>query len=620
MAAIALLLIVAVPLLLGFALNFEQTEKTAWQSTQTVNVSNSLLNSSSPYFSGYNGPNNNQELVQVEDGAVLTGRLVSPAYNVTSANPSTIPYLNSLTNTSMTLTDASGTINDGPITGYIGSIPDTTGATEIARHDVYSKSVTLGGTDFTLYYSGGTSETIDPTGGMIYIYSLGGGKYSLAHYPDSTNLGSLYDDLVGIKISPLWQIKWMDSASINDIIGKKAYIHPPTNWFPYLQIIHSDNSFEAFVDYDISDTVDILIDVNTVFVTKNGELLTYNDVKSAKLYTDTHATNGTFTYSSRSQDPNNKLWADPAAGWKISLGSVYGTDDVVTWWSNGFANDSVRMLINIPAGSQTTLTQASGNPIVIENNGGTVTVNGQIIGNYTRLMVQFGQNTTTVSGITTWPSMGIVPTVYNSVSVDQNGLDFANIKIEDDLNVSYRIDAADIASGYYPTTKNYTFNPNGMFPNKSYNLVFTSVAFYGDSIGLAGTSYTVTDGKIVIDDQTVPLLRAEIRSIYNDETAQYDNTINGVPLASTATPAAIYFGGEWSLIAYYYGMEKVTETANEWKAGGFGLTEQGTIVVALLVDLAAFLGFGFYGRRTGTKVGWLLALCGGAGFVLLCML
>ena len=78
MAAIALLLIVAVPLLLGFALNFEQTEKTAWQSTQTVNVSNSLLNSSSPYFSGYNGPNNNQELVQVEDGAVLTGRLVSP--------------------------------------------------------------------------------------------------------------------------------------------------------------------------------------------------------------------------------------------------------------------------------------------------------------------------------------------------------------------------------------------------------------------------------------------------------------------------------------------------------------------------------------------------------------
>ena len=58
----------------------------------------------------------------------------------------------------------------------------------------------------------------------------------------------------------------------------------------------------------------------------------------------------------------------------------------------------------------------------------------------------------------------------------------------------------------------------------------------------------------------------------------------------------------------------------EWRAGGFGFSEQGTLIVALLVDAAVFVGLGFYGRRSGVKVGWLLALCGCAGFVILCMM
>ena len=216
--------------------------------------------------------------------------------------------------------------------------------------------------------------------------------------------------------------------------------------------------------------------------------------------------------------------------------------------------------------------------------------------------------------------MGTMPVLYNTLTINNSDADFSAIEISDDLNVSYRVDMAEIISGYYPVTKDYTFNPNQKFPNTSYNIRFNSVAVYGDSITLAGTQYTVTDGRITVNDQIVPLLHSEIRSIYNDQTLEYENTINGIALSSTAAPAAISFGGEWSLIAYFYGMEKLTEPAMEWRAGGFGFSEQGTLIVALLVDAAVFVGLGFYGRRSGVKVGWLLALCGCAGFVILCMM
>ena len=620
MAAIALLLIVSVPLLLGFALNFEQTEKTAWQSTQTVNLSETLLNSATPYYSAYNGPNNNQDLLLMElrsDDTTYT-YLNPPGYNSVSENPSTIPYMNSTASGLLQLSPAQGQFRITGGTAYLGTIPDTSNAVLMDAHDIYY--ITLGmDPTFTLYSPGEDPETV-AIAGISYIYTMGPGIYALEIYANDTT--TVYENLTGIKVQVNyagWDILYKDAASINDLIGRKVSWNNPTG-YAYLQVTHSNGEMEAYARHDIEQTLNISIDVNSVFITSGQQLTVFNDVVSAKYYSNAHGSGGSISYTVLVQSSLSRLWADPAAGWKIPIGYIAGSEDVNAWWANGYSNNYVRMMLNIPAESQTTLTAGNGNPVLIRNTAGTITVNGEILGDYTNLMVQFSPSAVTVSGIVAWPSMGAMPTAYNTKTVEQSAADFAVIQIEDDMKVSYRVDAAEIASGYYPVTKNYNFNPNEKFPNTSYNIRFNSVAVYGDSITLAGTQYTVTDGRITVNDQIVPLLHSEIRSIYNDETAQYDNTINGVPLASTATPAAIYFGGEWSLIAYYYGMEKVTETANEWKAGGFGLTEQGTIVVALLVDLAAFLVFGFYGRRTGTKVGWLLALCGGAGFVLLCML
>ena len=620
MAAIALMLIVAVPLLLGFALNYEQTEKTAWQSTQTVNLTETLLNSSSPYYSRYNGPNNNQDIILMElrDDDTTYTYLNPPGYNSISANPSTIPYLGTMTSGLLNLTDSQGQFRINGTTGYIGTVPDTTDLIRIDAHDTYSSS---GSHTITMYYENGATESI--TGDWdVYIYMTGPGLYSVATY-SAGNLESVYENLAGItiyKYSSSWPILYRDAASINDLIGRKLSWSENTSRYTYLQLTHSNGSIETWINYNAYNPR-IIIDVNTVFIEVNGQLITFNDIVSAKYYYNTHGSQSAgISYNVLVQSSSNRLWADPAAGWKVPIGLINGSSNVIAWWANGYSNNSVRMMIELPAGSQTKLTPGEGNAITLNNNAGAITVNGQLLGNYTYLMVQFNQNSTTVSGINNWPSMGVMPIAYNSKTIEQPANDFAAIKIEDDMKVSYRVDAAEIASGYYPVTKDYTFNPSQKFPNTSYNIRFNSVAVYGDSITLAGTQYTVTDGRITVNDQIVPLLHSEIRSIYNDQTLEYENTINGIALSSTAAPAAISFGGEWSLIAYFYGMEKLTETAMEWRAGGFGFSEQGTLIVALLVDAAVFVGLGFYGRRSGVKVGWLLALCGCAGFVILCMM
>lgn len=64
LAAIALTLIIAVPIGLGYGLASHDVPYTSWDTSDSINVSNSILNSSTPYFSEYADPANNSTLVR----------------------------------------------------------------------------------------------------------------------------------------------------------------------------------------------------------------------------------------------------------------------------------------------------------------------------------------------------------------------------------------------------------------------------------------------------------------------------------------------------------------------------------------------------------------------------
>lgn len=633
MAAIALMLIVAVPLLLGFALNYEETEKTAWQSTQTMNLTETLLNSSTPYYTSYNGPNNNSAiLVKEANDELQQAGIKAPAYNSVSTNPSTIPYKDYPSSINRTLTETRTSFNFNNGNYYWGTVPDTTNATAFADHDIYKFSAL--NCTFILYPVNGEPETINL--GMsdslnIRILRITDTTYTFMTF-DGNAPATIKENLAGIRLnSPNYAFNGGATADAVDlnIIGSTASKRFSLLDYEYVKFTHTDGSIETFIRTSLDDVITLVLDVTSAAILANDTLTTYNDLSKIEYYSNYYdvANDGNITFSTIRVWPSGLApgprWADPAAGWK-TFKPTYDPEEegatITSWWMNGYTNNSIRLMVEIPAGSQTELTPTGGMPAVIRNTGGTVYVNNTMLGNYTYLMVTISNGSTQVSGISNWPSMGTMPVLYNTLTINNSDADFSAIEISDDLNVSYRVDMAEIISGYYPVTKDYTFNPNQKFPNTSYNIRFNSVAVYGDSITLAGTQYTVTDGRITVNDQIVPLLHSEIRSIYNDQTLEYDNTINGIALSSTAAPAAISFGGEWSVIAYFYGMEKLTEPAMEWRAGGFGFSEQGTLIVALLVDAAVFVGLGFYGRRSGVKVGWLLALCGCAGFVILCMM
>lgn len=62
LCAIAITLIIAVPICLGFALSMEESERDVWNVSQSVNVSDLLLNSTTDYYGTFTGSTNNTSI------------------------------------------------------------------------------------------------------------------------------------------------------------------------------------------------------------------------------------------------------------------------------------------------------------------------------------------------------------------------------------------------------------------------------------------------------------------------------------------------------------------------------------------------------------------------------
>lgn len=80
-AAIALTLVVACPIALGYVLSINEEETTAWETTEQYNISDYLLNSSTPYYQIYTGPNNNEVVnaAYVSTGSTVTSNPIYQA-------------------------------------------------------------------------------------------------------------------------------------------------------------------------------------------------------------------------------------------------------------------------------------------------------------------------------------------------------------------------------------------------------------------------------------------------------------------------------------------------------------------------------------------------------------
>lgn len=305
---------------------------------------------------------------------------------------------------------------------------------------------------------------------------------------------------------------------------------------------------------------------------------------------------------------NNDQYADISHGWTIPTNT-----NVV--WSNGQQNVDYTLAIHIPNNDTVRL----GN-VAIRNTNGTVT--GEYVpypprpdpepvftlGDYEYILATVSGESVTISGLASWPAMGLAPITYNSVTIPNDGNTWRII--DRDGGAVFRVESATVIAGQFPSTKDLSFDLSTLYPSASYNIKLNSIGVYGDVLTINGVDYQVDSGKITVGARSVNLKGAVISSVY--DSGVYAVTINGVRLADSNNPLVVAFGGEWSLTATAEILEKSTIKSMEWVPGGFGLSREGFIAAGLLTGIGAFVVLGMTGKLSGSKIATLAFICGSA--------
>lgn len=182
-----------------------------------------------------------------------------------------------------------------------------------------------------------------------------------------------------------------------------------------------------------------------------------------------------------------------------------------------------------------------------------------------------------------------------------------------------RFDDAEFRAFEIPLIKDCTYDPASFRSNPITTL--TEFNLYGNSITFGGNTYNVSDGNITLGTHKVSLNGIKFESILNDDLT-YDNRINGTTISTTAAPSTITFNGDWSFNITTSSMESYSYTSTEWIAGSFGWDgiDSSFLFVALIADLGIFIALAIYSRNSNKSLWPALIVCGSAAFLIFCML
>ena len=608
LAAIALTLIIAVPICLGYGLASHDVPYDTWETSNSINLSDQILNYSTPYTIENMGPANNSELMQkwifIGPGATETHR-VAPEYRSIGDTYSSLPEYTT-EDTDLTLpsaTTATYSLNySGTIVG-VGTVGS--GATyTVNEYDRYSIGINTSGImpdHWAFYTNKGTDALSNDT---ITIIRDGGDSWT-AIVNGNTITGITW-----------WAVKTNYSGTVS--VAARNY-----------------TGLSVGSNFSFSTTSGLVTGLKLTAVGGSPTYYTYTTSQQIVNYTGGDVLVGTEAYSNIAAiavgfpagqssvtvsvpTPTGK-YADPSQGWGVP---TYDDRAYYTWWSNGHQNDRVDMMLKFDGNSTIHLSPTQGmtqeiGTYTIVYNDGNITVNSEALGSYQYVEAIFTKTGATFYGIPEWPSMTQSPFRLNSLSFDEDIGLFSSIQISGaDLDaVSFRVDSANIIAGSFPSTKDYTIDMAGLFPGKSYGVKLNSIGVYGDTLTVGSTSFDITNGRITIDGQTVLLKGSIISSRHNG--TNYDVYVSGYNIGTSSVPASITFGGEWSLTVTANLLVKDTGTKAEWSPGGFAFDKDELVGSIVLVAALVFIGVGLYGARNGVKVGLLLMICGGAALIAL---
>lgn len=182
-----------------------------------------------------------------------------------------------------------------------------------------------------------------------------------------------------------------------------------------------------------------------------------------------------------------------------------------------------------------------------------------------------------------------------------------------------RVDDSTFRTFEYPVIKDKVYDPAAFKTNPSTTL--SDPAYYGDSITFGGITYTVKDGSITLGSKKVPVKGLVLSSVEND-LGTYDNKIGNTIVSTTLQPSTITFNGEWNVAVSTQANVQYSVTKTSWTPGQFGWDgiDQNFLMVGLLTAIGAFIALGIYVRKTKSSLWPVLVVCGGAVVLFFVML
>lgn len=184
---------------------------------------------------------------------------------------------------------------------------------------------------------------------------------------------------------------------------------------------------------------------------------------------------------------------------------------------------------------------------------------------------------------------------------------------------TYRIDDAETRGYIINTISDVTYDP-AVFKNNPATTI-TNVSMSGTSLQFGGNTYAVSNGDITLGTHQVSVNGIKLDSVPSSNGG-YDNMINGIVISNTVSPSTITFDGSWVASVITVSTESSTYQTTKWAAGEFGWNgiDQNFLIVGLLTSLGMFIALGIYIRRTKSSLWPLLIVCGGAVVLFFTML
>ena len=185
-----------------------------------------------------------------------------------------------------------------------------------------------------------------------------------------------------------------------------------------------------------------------------------------------------------------------------------------------------------------------------------------------------------------------------------------------------RFDYATVRGFTASVILNETYEPALLKSNPITKL--TNIVQPGYSITFGGSTFNVSSDKTIKigSSRPIPLEGMKFSSTPNEaDPNQFDNKINGTTISTTNDPSSIVFNGQWAVDVRTDSMVEETVTEYKWVPGSFAWDgiDSNFLIVGLLGCLGVFIGLGIYCRQSNRSIWPVVIVCIGGMLIFIAM-